>query len=807
MFATDPSTQRYRQLHKFGGSSLATPNHYRNVAELLSQQSQPDDLLVVSASGKTTNHLIEWFEAQSDTAHACAEKIREHQISLISGLITDSQVREALCHAFLQEWQRIAMRLNGPHDEVLYADVVGHGERWSARLMAALLEQMDMPAVWLDARSFLKAPRFAQPQIDAARSRELLQPLLAQHKGKRLVVTGFIASNQENETVLLGRNGSDYSATQVGALAQVHTVTIWSDVAGVFSADPRLVKDACLLPLLRLDEASELARLAAPVLHARTLQPVMESHLNLQLKSSYHPQEGSTRIERVLASGLGAKIVTSHSDIGLVEITVHRQAIFSQVLHQLQSALVIGQITPLISHMSADRCLIQLAYTREVLTFAKKSIDALGLPAEITERTGFSLLAAVGAGVTHCALHYHRFYQLIKDQPVEFVWESEQQISLAALLRTQQTEPLVIGLHHALFSPEKRVGVVLLGRGQLGHRWLELMINEHQQLSQRTGFDFVLAGGVDKTKMWLDYAGLDASDLLSNFERQTIPKEEANLNQWLQHHPFDDLVIVDTTSSPDVVNYYEGFARYGFHIVSANTLVGAASMETYRNIRDAFSKTGRHWLYSATLGGGLPVNYALRDLRNCGDKILGISGIFSQALSWIFAHFDGSVSFSQLVEQAWLRDLFNDDPRKALSGQEVAETLMMMIREAGYAIEAEDIRIENLLPAELLDCSLDQFWQRLPKINAALEERRQAARVLNLVLRYTARFSDNGKVKIGIDALPEESTLAMHLPGETLFLIESRWYRDGPLVIKGSAGRDALAGALLSDLYSLAKLI
>ncbi|PKE37647.1 bifunctional aspartate kinase/homoserine dehydrogenase II, partial [Klebsiella pneumoniae] len=212
--------------------------------------------------------------------------------------------------------------LDGGVSEAVYAEVVGHGEVWSARLMAAVLNQLGMEAAWLDARAFLRAERAAQPQVDEGLSYPLLQQLMAQHPNKRLVVTGFISRNQAGETVLLGRNGSDYSATQIGALAGASRVTIWSDVAGVYSADPRKVKDACLLPLLRLDEASELARLAAPVLHARTLQPVSASDIDLQLRCSYTPEQGSTRIERVLASGTGARIVTSHDDVCLVEFQV-----------------------------------------------------------------------------------------------------------------------------------------------------------------------------------------------------------------------------------------------------------------------------------------------------------------------------------------------------------------------------------------------------------------------------------------------------------------------------------------------------
>lgn len=242
--------------------------------------------------------------------------------------------------------------LDGPITDAVYAEVVGHGEIWSARLMAALLSQLDMEAQWLDARDFLRAERAAQHQVDEGRSwpllqQLLLQQLLTQHPTKRLVVTGFICRNQAGETVLLGRNGSDYSSTQIGALASVARVTIWSDVAGVYSADPRKVKDACLLPLLRLDEASELARLAAPVLHARTLQPVSSSDIDLLLRRSYQPEQGSTRIERVLASGTGAKIVTSHDDVCLIELTIPPQHDFALVHKEMELVLKRAQIKPL----------------------------------------------------------------------------------------------------------------------------------------------------------------------------------------------------------------------------------------------------------------------------------------------------------------------------------------------------------------------------------------------------------------------------------------------------------------------------
>lgn len=506
-----------RQLHKFGGSSLADVRCYQRVAEIMMNYSQPGDLMVVSAAGSTTNLLIDWLRlSQSDriSAHQMQQSLRRYQQELIRGLLPET-VAEELVTMFIADLERLSALLDKPVTDITYAEVVGHGEIWSARLMAAVLEQKGVPSTWLDARQFLRAERVAQPQVDVNLSQPLLDQLLSQHPNKRLVVTGFISSNQNGETVLLGRNGSDYSATQVGALAGAKKVTIWSDVAGVYSADPRKVKDACLLPLLRLDEASELARLAAPVLHTRTLQPVSVSDIDLQLRCSYQPEQGSTRIERVLATGTGAKIVTSHDDVCLIELHVSSAHDFKQIYKDIDSLLKRTQIKPLATGLHADCNLIQLCYTSEVVNSALDVLQDASVPGKLSLREGLALVALVGAGVCKNPLHSHRFYQQLKDQPVEFVWHAEEGISLVAVLRLNQTSHLIQGLHQSLFRAEKRIGLVLFGKGNIGSRWLELFAREQKNISARSDFEFILAGVVDSRRSLLNYQGIDASRALA----------------------------------------------------------------------------------------------------------------------------------------------------------------------------------------------------------------------------------------------------------------------------------------------------
>lgn len=414
-----------RQLHKFGGSSLADAKCYLRVAGIMTEYSQAGDMMVVSAAGSTTNQLISWLKlSQTDrlSAHQVQQSLRRYHMELIASLLSAeaAEAADTLIASFIHDLERLAGLLDSGVTDAVYAEVVGHGEVWSARLMAAVLNQLGLEAAWLDARSFLRAERAAQPQVDEGLSYPLLQQLMAQHPNKRLVVTGFISRNSAGETVLLGRNGSDYSATQIGALAGASRVTIWSDVAGVYSADPRKVKDACLLPLLRSDEASELARLAAPVLHARTLQPVSGSDIDLQLRCSYTPEQGSTRIERVLASGTGARIVTSHDDVCLIEFRVPAGQDFKLAHKELDLIFKRAQLRPLAVGVHADRKLLQFCYTSEVADSALRLLDEAGLPGELRLRQKLALVAMVGAGVSRNPLHCHRFWQQLKGQPVEF---------------------------------------------------------------------------------------------------------------------------------------------------------------------------------------------------------------------------------------------------------------------------------------------------------------------------------------------------------------------------------------------------
>ncbi|KAL8181348.1 UNVERIFIED_CONTAM: hypothetical protein K2H54_000169 [Gekko kuhli] len=356
-------------------NSLADPVCYRRVASILEQQAEQQgggrELVVVSAAGKTTNRLIqlvELAEAGDEAAGEAISALQAYQQSLIDGLLEGEHHLE-LSQQLADDMQLIAKTLEGS----LTAS--------SATACSPLA-------------SFLRAEDGALVKVDTALSSELLKARLAEHAG-RIVVTGFIAADMEGRSLLLGRNGSDYSASLLALLADGESTTIWSDVAGVYSADPRRVKEARLLERLSLAEANELARLGSSVLHSRTLQPVADSRQRLTLRCSYNPDEGCTHILRRAPRSGGARIVSSVDQIALIELK--RQP---------------------------DRRILRLAYTLEVAQGAFELLRDFQLQGSFTgliQREGYSLVALVGAGVTDNAEQCHRFYQLLADQPLEFV--------------------------------------------------------------------------------------------------------------------------------------------------------------------------------------------------------------------------------------------------------------------------------------------------------------------------------------------------------------------------------------------------
>ncbi|QSX36786.1 bifunctional aspartate kinase/homoserine dehydrogenase II [Shewanella sedimentimangrovi] len=785
-------------LHKFGGSSLADADCYRRVAHILLTQGRSDDLVVVSAAGKSTNFLYRLLEL-SDKGALWQEELQQlmgYQQQLIEQLLSAEQARHLRERLATDKAQLQTLLALGERNDYQVNQVVSFGERWSARLMAALLRESGVAASHVDACSILVADEGAVPQIRTAESRAKVQALLAEHPDERLVITGFICANSRGDTLLLGRNGSDFSATLIASLADIDRVTIWTDVEGVFNADPNKINDAKLLASMSLAEADRLARLGSPVLHSRTLQPLFDTRVSMAVRSSYAPHTAFTLVAPS-SSRASAPVVTNLNEVACFSLTLGGDC--DTLLSQLAEA----GVAPLAWWPAANGRL-ELAYMPELQRQALNQLNALAPELEISDisvATDLGLVALVSAD----AHLYRRGFARLLSREARPLYQDG--LSLVTLVPKNQVTLLTQKVHRRCAGPRKRIGVVLLGVGNIGEAWLDLFRRAATSLGRELEASIELLGLVSSGKALIDGQGIDAGNWRDRFAVEAHEWDYPSLFQQLEALECDELVALDISASAALtLQYPELFAR-GIHLVSANKLAGSGPLPFYRELKQQLGNRRLYWRYNASCGAGLPVQHALNDLHNSGDTVEAVGGVFSGTLCWLFEHYDGSRPFSELVLEAKGLGITEPDPRDDLSGRDMQRKLLILAREIGLELELDDIEVTSPVPEALAALPLSDFLGRISELDAPMLAALNAARDEGKVLRYVAALDRAGgrvSAKVGLSWVEPDHPWANLTPGDNVFVIRSAFYQGNPLIIRGpGAGREVTAAAVQSDLAQI----
>ena len=787
------------QVHKFGGSSLADAFCYRRVARIVTEYAGASDVVVVSAAGDTTNRILAIIKAQresGDTADILLDQLERFQQGLITELL-GTEFASPLLEQSTIDFQRFRDFVSGEEHIEHEAELLSYGELWSARLLAALLRKQGTKAEHIDARDFLKAEDAPEPIIQELESRHNLLNRVAPFPGTRFIVTGFIARGLQGESLTLGRNGSDYSATLVGSLLNSKQVTIWKDVAGVYSADPRKIERVVSLPTLDWSEAEELARLGSPVLHPRTFQPVDRDRMVISVRSSLKVENQQTRIGNFEHTEPKGKVFTSLSEVVLFKVELNDR----ELVKQLEAL----DLTPLVSWTEPEKHQQYLVFHQNHLNYISQWLERIKAGNAVTQIHGYSMVALVGNRIQETD-QYNTFKLQLDDQQVRRFAVSEDGCSAVAILEQKLDNRLLNRLHSQLFNYRRSLGVLVIGRGNIGTAWLDLFRQQRDRINQV--MDVRVIGIANSKKLWLDYSGVELNDWQAGFDRLSRPYVLTELLRELPNAPYDELVMIDLTDAKPVAQLYPSLFANGLHIISANKRAGSAEESLYREIRTIQHEYKREWLYNTTVGAGLPLNYAINDLRGSGDEIRSISGIFSGTMSWLFENFTDGVKFSDLVLEAKKRGYSEPDPREDLSCQDLVRKLLILAREIGLNLDWEDISVSSLVPESLRDISASEFLERAEELDEPMDHMLKEAAKEGNVPRLLASFSvsEEGRVsaKIGVEYIPAGDMLANLIPGENIFVIYTDWYSEMPLVISGpGAGKHVTAGGVQSDLNQL----
>ncbi len=779
-------------VHKFGGSSLATTQCIERVIDIIQQSCQLNDIVVVSANGDTTDEIFSLYQLALDKSNKLATALltlESSQQQLITSLLSESHA-EKIIQQLKQDIAQLSSWLNG-NLTAHHSDILAFGELWSARLLSAALNEKVCPSYHLDAREFLvvnnSADCLVEQNISAAQFRKFAQ------LGKLAVITGYITKDSTGKSCTLGRNGSDYSATIIASLAGAHNVTLWTDVDGIYSADPRVVPSARKLHRLPNGVAKELGRLGNPVLHAKTLQPLInestEHVTHLHVASSFAPEVSGTEIGKFGQIAKQELSVTYLNDLALIEDEQLKGELTEKLALQFSALCFDANKGLIVVKPEQQKSLIQVLHSKNIST----------------EFSSTSLIAVVGHKIVKHGSIKARFKRALKVTQPQHILHSQNSHSLIALLTQPCTTELLNNIHHDMTKTARHIGLVVAGLGNIGQRFLELLPKQLQRISALENLHLV--GLVTSKKALVNTDGIDAVHAMSLFNDDAQAYDNDLLLSWLSNHPYDELIVVDITPSESFSLLYEQFFKEGIHVIGANKWAASSSTENYQKLITTAEQNKSLWLGNTTVGAGLPINHAIDDLRRSGDDITEISGIFSGTLSWLFETYDGSLPFSELLINALGQGITEPDPREDLSGRDVQRKLLILARAAGFTLSLEDINCQNLVPKALQGISKDEFLARANELDDFFQDKLTQAQANEAGIRYIARFSIDGSkltAQVSLESLAQDHAFANLTPCDNIFQISSGWYQDNPLIIRGpGAGRDVTAGGIHSDLVAI----
>ena len=811
-------------VHKFGGSSVADAACFRRVAEILDSRPEGRLGVVLSACKGVTDALLALVvkaERQDPDLQSGLAALRERHAVIARELLAEPAA-EAWLAAFDRDAQDIegilkAVRLTRSAARNIHDVVSGYGEIWSTRLFREFFAARGRRAGevrWLDARAVVVVEWGALgPMVQWPASRARIAEAVEAGFSGTLIITGFVASDPRGVQTTLGRNGSDFSASIFGSLLDAESIHIWTDVDGVLSADPRRVPDAQVIDSLSYNEAMELAYFGAKVIHPQTMAPAVGRGIPIWIRNTFAPDRPATVICAEPKSALLVKGITTIEDIALVNLEGAGMIDVPGTAHRLFGALrEEGISVVLISQGSSEHsicCAVpraQSARAAEVLRAAFAGELADGQIHSVEVDVDLAILAVVGDGMAGMPGVSAKVFGALGAAGVNVraIAQGASERNISVVVPAKAATRALRAVHAGFYLSDHTLSVGIIGPGTVGRVLLSQIASQSDRLRRDFKLDLRVRGLLSSKKMRLSDRGM-APEAWEQAATDSDPAPD--LGRFVDHIAADHLphhVIIDCTASGEIARHYAAWLAAGIHVVTPNKKANSAPWADYQALLAARRAGGTHYLYEATVGAGLPVIQTLRDLRETGDEITGIEGIFSGTLAYLFNLYDGTRAFSDIVGEAKRLGYTEPDPRDDLSGMDVARKLIILGREMGLALEMSDVTVESLVPAGLEKGSIEEFLARLPAHDAVMRERFERARSAGNVLRYVGRLSADGKATVGIVECDGGHPFAHIALTDNVVRFATSRYSTNPLIVQGpGAGPEVTAGGIFADLLRL----
>lgn len=806
---------------KFGGTSVGSSKNINKVITILESYAENEKIVcVVSAVGGITDKLLDagtLAKNKDEKYLKVFETINKQHLDICTSLIPkkNSHILKHLESVF----KNLENLLNGiflinelspkTSDKLL-----SFGELLSSYIINEALLSRSLQSQRINSQDLIITnDNFTNAEVLFQETNELINNHLGKNNISITIIPGFIGKSKSGEQTTLGRGGSDYTAAIIAAALDASQLEIWTDVSGMFTANPKLVSQARPIEKLSYQEAMELSHFGAKVLYPPTVQPVLDKNIPIVIKNTMDPKAPGTLIQNKINTELTVRGITHIDNIalltlegsGMVGIPGFSKKLFGTLAYQKINVVLITQASSEhsicfgIDSSEADNAknAIDLAFEYEI---ASHKINPVLVEKEL------SIVALIGDNMkNHQGISGKMFSTLGKNNiNIRAIAQGASEKNISTVISDKDVKKALNSLHEAFFEGDiKQLNVYITGVGNVGEKLIEQIKQQHRFLKKNHKINVRIIGMANSRKMVLNPDGIDLENWPAQFHYAETSSIEGFLNKAIEFN-LRNSIFVDITASEEVSKTYVEYLKNSIAVVACSKIACSSSYENYKKLKDLSLKYNAPFYYETNVGAGLPIMNTLNNLVASGDKVTSIQAVLSGSLNFIFNHYSDRTNFHDTVKRAQFEGYTEPDPRIDLSGVDVARKILILARENGGKMEIEDVINDTFLTeANLNSKSVDDFYKTLKADEAHFQKIYAKAKAKNCQLKYVAEFK-NGKAKVGLREIPKGHPFYNLEGKDNIVMFYTERYPEQPLIVKGAgAGADVTASGLFADIIKI----
>lgn len=810
---------------KFGGSSVAQPDRIRGIVEILKDYYAAGDhfTVVFSAFGGVTDNLIEMSDlaARGDDRYGqlFQEFADRHQLA-IRELLTDEKLQQETAQQMRRSHEVLKNLLYGiflvrEASPRTMDYVLSFGERSSSYIISQVLQQAGVPAEYLDARRIIKTDKtFGNAKVIFEKTYAKIKEHYREHP-KVQVVTGFIASAKGGLTTTLGRGGSDYTASLLAAGLDAHAIEIWTDVSGVLTADPRRVAKAFTIPKMTYAEAMEMSHFGAKVIYPPTLMPALQKRIPLYIKNTFEPEFAGTKVsEESEPDGEAVRGISSINNVALCTVSGTGMFGVPGIAGRIFGSLATAGINVILITQGSSEHAISFAVQPSAAERAREAVEEAfafeierGVVNAVKVERDLSVVAIIGENMRYQPGIAGRLFRALGKNGINAVAiaQGSSELNVSVVISRDDETKALNALHEAFFlSDYKTLHLFIVGVGLIGGTLLKQIDQQNAYLRERRGMELKVVGLANSKKMLFEPNGIDLTNWKADLTKSSTPIDLAVFVGRMRDLNLSNSIFVDNTADSKIASFYETILDESISISTPNKIATSSGYLQYQRLKNIADKRGVQFRYETNVGAGLPVISTLRDLIDSGDRINKIEGVLSGSLSYIFNNLDGNRPFGEIVREAKEKGFTEPDPRVDLSGKDVARKILILARETGIPLNAEDVQVDGFLPADALSAdSVDDFFAALEANTDHFTTMYEDAAAQGKVLRMIATLE--GEVAtIGVQAVGPDNPFYTLSGSDNMIVFTTDRYRVRPLVVRGpGAGAEVTAAGVFAEIIQI----